>query len=147
MYMKRSAQLSQLKACYQRVWDHLSSGAMEGALTSTEVTYPECVSYLLLLTWVDLHLIDPNSILRAPRKLNFKPDVDMQRRLSQYLALIYACETKGIKAILPETMTQWGKVRIANGGDKIRAACAVSQAQAETTRNSSFVRVRDFFLF
>jgi hypothetical protein len=36
MYMKRSAQLSQLKACYQRVWDHLSSGAMEGALTSTE---------------------------------------------------------------------------------------------------------------
>ncbi|KAF8486605.1 hypothetical protein JB92DRAFT_3257362 [Gautieria morchelliformis] len=37
-------------------------------------------------------------------------------------------------------MTRWSKVRIANGGDKIRAACAVSQAQAETTRDSSFVR-------
>jgi hypothetical protein len=71
----------------------------------------------------------------------------MQQQLSQYLTLIYACETKGIKAILPETMTQWGKIGIANGGNKIRTACAVSQAQAETTHNSSFVRVRDFFLF
>lgn len=42
MYLKRSAQLSQLKMCYQRVWEHLSTEAIDGALTSTEVVYPEC---------------------------------------------------------------------------------------------------------
>lgn len=47
-HVKRSAQLSQLKARYARVWDHLSHGSVDGALSGTEVTYPECKSSLLL---------------------------------------------------------------------------------------------------
>ena len=39
-------------------------------------------------------------------------------------------------------MVRWGKVHIANGGDKIRTSSAVSQAQASTVRDSSYVRVR-----
>lgn len=82
----------------------------------------------------------PNSILRAPRKIDYKPDQDTRRRLTLYLAVVYGCESREINQILPAVMTRWGKVRIANGGDKIRAQCAVSHAQAQTTRDSSYVR-------
>ena len=49
MYMKRAAQLSQLKSRYGRVWDHLSSERIEGAFTTTEIRYPECEFIALLL--------------------------------------------------------------------------------------------------
>jgi hypothetical protein len=42
MYLKREAQLSQLKFRYQQVWDHLSSAVTEGSLAATECVYPEC---------------------------------------------------------------------------------------------------------
>ena len=42
MYLKRSAQLSQLKMSYQRVWTHLSTDLDDGALTATEFIYHEC---------------------------------------------------------------------------------------------------------
>lgn len=87
-----------------------------------------------------IHLV-PNSILRSPRKVDFKPDNDLRRRLILYLAVVYGCDSREIKQILPAVMTRWGKVRIANGGDKIRANCAVSAAQAHIIRDSSYVRV------
>jgi hypothetical protein len=85
----------------------------------------------------------PNTILRAPRKDDYKPDRDTRRRISQYLALIYGCHTRDIQEILPAFVTRWGKVRIANGGDKIRAGCAVSRTQAQSFRDSSFVCVSE----
>jgi hypothetical protein len=42
MYLRRSAQLSQLKASYTRVWEHLASERIEGALTGTEMLYQDC---------------------------------------------------------------------------------------------------------
>jgi hypothetical protein len=42
MYLKRSAQLSQLKVCYQQIWDLLAPDSIEGALTATERVYTEC---------------------------------------------------------------------------------------------------------
>lgn len=41
-YIKQTAQISQLKACYTRVWEHLSISAVDNALSGTEVIYPEC---------------------------------------------------------------------------------------------------------
>jgi hypothetical protein len=40
-------------------------------------------------------------------------------------------------------MIRWGKVCIANGGDRIRAQCAVSPAQAQTCRDASYIRVSE----
>lgn len=37
-------------------------------------------------------------------------------------------------------MPSWGKVRVANGGDRIRAAFA-QQGQRGTSRDASYVRV------
>ena len=42
--------------------------------------------------------------------------------------------------ILPPIMPSWGKVRVANGGDRIRAAFA-QQGQRGTSRDASYVRV------
>jgi hypothetical protein len=42
MYVKRSAQLTQLKMCYSRVRDLLSSDRIEGELTATEMQYEAC---------------------------------------------------------------------------------------------------------
>jgi hypothetical protein len=83
----------------------------------------------------------PNTILRSPRKQNFQPDQDLQRRISLYFARIYDRNAAEIRNLIPLTMTRWGKVRIANGGDKIRARCAVSAAQSLSIRDSSFIRV------
>jgi hypothetical protein len=44
MYLKRAAQLSQLKMVYTRVWDHLSAERMDRDPTSTEKVYAECES-------------------------------------------------------------------------------------------------------
>ena len=49
MCMKCATQLPQLKSKYGRVWDHLSSKRIEGALTTTETRYPECEFIVLLL--------------------------------------------------------------------------------------------------
>lgn len=45
IYMKHAAQLTQIKALYQWVWDHLSPERKSGTLTATEHVYPECESY------------------------------------------------------------------------------------------------------
>ncbi|KAF8518574.1 hypothetical protein JB92DRAFT_2081950 [Gautieria morchelliformis] len=68
----------------------------------------------------------PSTILRSPRKQNFQPDQDLRRRISLYFAWIYDRDAAEIRNLIPLTMTRWGKVRIANGGDKIRARCAVT---------------------
>jgi hypothetical protein len=69
------------------------------------------------------------------------PDADLRRRISLYFVRLFNVQANVILRKLPNTMTRWGKVRITNGGDKIRASCAVSAAQARVCRDSSFVRV------
>jgi hypothetical protein len=146
-YIKRSAQLSQLKACYTLVWDHLSTDAVDGALSGNEVTYCECKHAIICHYIARIKLLtDPHTILRPPRSHSHAPDAAVRLKISKYFAEVYACRSRDIGAILPPTMTRWGKVRIANGGDKIRSSSAVSQVQFITTRDSSFVRVRRPFL-
>lgn len=49
MYLRRSAQLAQIKTSYARVWEHLSSERIEGALAATERLYEECECYMAIL--------------------------------------------------------------------------------------------------
>ena len=62
-------------------------------------------------------------------------------RISKYFAEVYQCPWSHIEPILPVTMACWGKVCIANGGDKIWSSSTVSEVQAETSHDSSFVWV------
>jgi hypothetical protein len=47
LYLRRSAQLSQLKVCYQQVWDLLAPDVMEVELMASERLYPECEPFLI----------------------------------------------------------------------------------------------------
>ena len=86
-------------------------------------------------------VLDPHTILRLPRIHFYEPSADEQRKISKYFAEVYHCFWSHIEPILPITMAHWGKVHIANGGDKIRSSSAVTEVQAETSRDSSFVWV------
>jgi hypothetical protein len=65
----------------------------EGALTATERVYAECKFGSKLIAVMSLiKLSVPNTILRAPRKDDYKSDADTRQRISLYLALIYGCQ-------------------------------------------------------
>ncbi|KAF8512125.1 hypothetical protein JB92DRAFT_339875 [Gautieria morchelliformis] len=54
-----------------------------------------------------------------------------------------SCKCTGVDTlhrIYPITMTPWGKVRIANGGDKVPSCSAMGEAKAATARDTYFVR-------
>lgn len=53
-FVKRSAQVSQLKACYMQVWDHLSKVSMRNALSAREVVYPECKYSYFPPSWLKI---------------------------------------------------------------------------------------------
>ncbi|KAF8583623.1 hypothetical protein K439DRAFT_1617330 [Ramaria rubella] len=106
VYMKRTAQCSQLKVCYSWVWEPLATDPADGDPMIHEQIYPES---------------------------NISP------KMAQYFAAAYGCCGRDVQQIFPETVVSWGKVRIANDGDKICAAVAVSAAQAVTSHDASFV--------
>ena len=61
--------------------------------------------------------------------------------MAQYLAEVYRSPWAEIQELIPEIVTRWGKVRVANSGDKIRSSSAISLSQSILTRDSSYVRV------
>ena len=87
---------------------------------------------------------DPHSILRPPRNASFKPDGALSSKIARYLSLVINQPASAIKKKIPATVTSWGKVRIANGGDSIRTAS--SSRRPEKERNMSYIRVSFFHL-
>ncbi|KAJ7202160.1 hypothetical protein GGX14DRAFT_544608 [Mycena pura] len=84
------------------------------------------------------------SILGNPYQKLHKPCDELKMKIAQYLTnLVGAGVTKrAVRAILPNTMPRWGKVRIIDG-DAIRAA-SVSELGADTSRDNTFVRCLKF---
>ena len=88
---------------------------------------------------------DPHSILRPPHYELFQPDKLLCSKIARYLSVIINCAASKIQKKIPANIPSWGKVRIANGGDSIRAAS--SSRRPEKERNISFVRVCYLNLF
>lgn len=88
---------------------------------------------------------DPHSILRPPRDAFFQPDKLLYSKIAQYLSLIINQPASKIQKKIPANIPSWGKVRIANGGDSIRATS--SSRRSEIERNMSFIRVRCFLQY
>jgi hypothetical protein len=88
------------------------------------------------------HLIkypDPHSILRPPCRKSYALDTALQSKISRYFsAIMNGRKPKKIQNELPKNMPLWGKVRIAGGGDRIRAAVG---RNPDRERNMSYVRV------
>jgi hypothetical protein len=83
--------------------------------------------------------------MRSPRTHGHKPEPDVRHKLAQYFAAVYGCCWAQVEEIMPEIMTRWGKVRIAGGGDNICSTSAVGVLQALIWRDSSFVRVSNYY--
>ncbi|KAF8493835.1 hypothetical protein BU17DRAFT_59563 [Hysterangium stoloniferum] len=122
-FVKRTAQLSQLKVRYSRVWTHLSICVVDNQLAKYEVIFDGYEDY----------------VLRPPRHLGYIPEPIVMRKIAQYFAAVYQCSHTRISTLLPYSMVRWGKVRIQNAGDKIWTSSAVSGEQAANVRDSSFV--------
>jgi len=88
---------------------------------------------------------DPHSILRPPRYAMFQPDNLLRSKIARYLSVVINQPRSKIQKKIPANLPSWGKVRIANGGDSIRAAS--SSRRPEKERNMSFVRVCCFLQF
>src|ERR1700678_2289010 len=82
---------------------------------------------------------DPHSILRPPRYAMFQPDNLLHSKIARYLSVVINQPQSKIQKKIPANLPSWGKVRIANGGDFIRAAS--SSRRPEKEQNMSFVRV------
>ena len=88
---------------------------------------------------------DPHSILRPPRFSMFQPDKPLYSKIARYLSVVINQPSSKVQKKLPSVIPSWGKVRIGNGGDSIRAAS--SSRRPEKERNMSFVRVCYFLQY
>lgn len=85
---------------------------------------------------------DGLTILRNPCVNNFVPDPGLQRKVAEYIRTTLPTPRPTVAQVcklLPDIMPRWGKVRIAGGGDHIRAK--VAQYETRVERDVSFVRV------
>ena len=110
-------------------------------LSRVERIFPTCELFYFInsIRWQTERLTDPNSILKPPSIQGFPLDNSLLKRIAGYIHVVIGQETSEIKRRLPLVMCQWGKVRIANGGDRIRCRCASLPQKNE--QNMSFVRV------
>ncbi|TFK45219.1 hypothetical protein OE88DRAFT_1715451 [Heliocybe sulcata] len=84
----------------------------------------------------------PHSILRIPCQRSYPPDRYLRGRIADHFLRVlsrHGATRDAIRKNLPEAMSLWGKVRIANGGDYIRTVWAMDHSMSPG-RDCSFVR-------
>jgi hypothetical protein len=115
----------------------------ENAVTKMEQVYPGC-EYIYLLGYILFThtCADESHILRFPRLREFLLEKHIRQRLAAYFHTnnpghTYAAWYK----FLPKRCERWGKLRIADGGDCIRAAKACNPTSIYGKRDSSFIQV------
>jgi hypothetical protein len=127
---------------YYGLDDELKTTSSQG-LSRTERLIEGCMyiyhfSDTISSVWLKYYS-DPLSILRAPCKKKFYPDKKLRSKIARYFSLLTEKSQSDIMSQLPDIMPSWGKVRIANCGDNIRASSACHNPDKE--REMSFVRV------
>jgi hypothetical protein len=139
----RIAYLEQLAVRFD-LDEELSTGENTSELSRGERIFVECMHIFLckvLLTYLEsLINLDPKSILRTPRNVNFSLSASLRRKIAGYFQSVLGGTRTTIENKLPTVMTSWGKVRIKDGGDAMRSSSASGSDQS-SERNSSFVRV------
>src|SRR5258705_12648564 len=100
------------------------------------------MSYVLQLsTYIFLDFI---MFLRYPVVDDHIPELSIRKKIANYLIMVFGQTWAHYLQQLPKTMPRWGKVRIGNGGDSIRAA--ITQCDNSKNHEVSFVWVHYQFL-
>src|SRR5258708_37725963 len=95
------------------------------------------MSYVLQLsTYIFLDFI---MFLRYPVVNDHIPELSIQKKITNYLIMVFGQTRAHYLQQLPKTMSQWGKVCIRNGGDCICAA--ITQCDNGKNCEASFVWV------
>ena len=83
-------------------------------------------------------------VLRAPYQASHTPGDITRIRIAGYISAVINKPRNQIRDRLPMVMARWGRMRIADEGDRIRSVSASTSAAEtdETERDMSFVRVR-----
>ncbi|KAH9935848.1 hypothetical protein B0H21DRAFT_813369 [Amylocystis lapponica] len=117
-YVVSAAQLQQVKLIYD-LTEELSLAPHHGGVASLAVPNPTCV-------------------LLAPRRIEQIMNHSLKDKIVGALATRFNTSAAGARTILPQVLECWGKVRILNDGDTIRAA-AFTKAR-DDSRDATYVR-------
>lgn len=108
-----TAYLSQLRTKFD-LEDELETMSYRRApgLQRNEVMIDGCMCLIFIVREVILNVLDPDQVLRAPRRLTHIPDADTRRRIGIYFTAIFQ-NRRGwsqVVALLPMNMQIWGKM-------------------------------------
>ncbi len=139
-YVLDSARLDHIKLLYQ-AHEVLS---LRKPPVKEAVSIPGCASVSMpfrCLDYADSLIVtaDPTCVVLPACKV-LVPDRGLIDKIVSALCTRYAATPAAIRTALSLEVQQWGKLRILNDGDTIRAAELV--AEAEDGRDASFIRVR-----
>ncbi|KAF8601142.1 hypothetical protein BDV93DRAFT_533718 [Ceratobasidium sp. AG-I] len=98
----------------------------------------ECFTFFSGAIYLRLKLIlDPHALLLTPR-YEVQVTNPLLLKITKYLITSFGISPSDAKAYVPKVVPAWGRVRIANGGDLIRAAGSKEHQPGE--RDMTFVR-------
>jgi hypothetical protein len=152
-YIKREAQLHQIQLQFDLEDVFTLKRKEHDSITSHKKTVPGCEFILLpcLFLWVKLAFLEDDlTVLHFPQILKFRVEDSIRRKIAKYFTNVFsalggqALNYMQIEVHLPDTMEQWGKVRVDKGGDMIQGTVVAGNPY---DRNASFIRVRRFPLF
>jgi hypothetical protein len=83
---------------------------------------------------------DPHYMLLTPNSEPLEITPQLRRKIIRYLTTSFGIHSHKADKLIPEQVQQWGRVRIASGGDLIQARGYHKLRQ--DGRDASFVRVR-----
>jgi hypothetical protein len=82
---------------------------------------------------------DPTILLLTPRTERLVVTTQLRNKITKYLATTFSIRGQGIHDYIPESLQQWGRVRMTGGGDLIHARGY--HTLRPDGRDASFVRV------
>jgi hypothetical protein len=98
----------------------------------SNIIYPFCITNIIS---------DPCALLLTPRSEPLVVTDQIRTKIGKFLATTLEIDGNQAKRLIPNTLKQWGRVRISNGGDLIHVH-GYHKLHLDG-RDASFVRVRE----
>lgn len=89
-----------------------------------------------------LYLLDPTILLLSPHTERLAVTPQLKNKIIKYLATAFPVRGNIVRNYIPESLEQWGRMRMTNGGDLIHARGY--HTLRPDGRDASFVRVSTF---
>jgi alkylhydroperoxidase family enzyme len=78
-----------------------------------------CLSLKILLI-LDI-CTDPHTLLLTPHSKDLEVTPQLRRKIVRYLTTAFGVHSHEAEDLIPDRLEQWGRLRIANGGDEVQA--------------------------